>query len=159
MTEFETFMVYELDDSGEKLRLDINEEQLQQTFHPKKVLLIVRDDLRRIFIWQGPESHIRKRFISLRVAQALQEELMEDSRYHRCKIVLLDARVEGSGDLPFPYIFNPPSPPGDLGVVGQPIAKKHITEEIQDNEPYCKHCGSELAKGQSICHVCRSKVI
>ena len=71
-------------------------------------------------------------------------------------------KLSGGGNyehFPYPYIFKPPSPPGDLGIVGEPIAKKPITEEIQENEPYCKHCGSELAKGQSICHVCKNKVI
>jgi len=99
MTEYETFMVYELDDSGEKIKLDIDEEQLQQNLHPEQVLVIIREDLRRIFIWKGPKSPVRKRFISSRVAQALQEELMKDARYHRCKIVSVDA-----GDEPTEFL-------------------------------------------------------
>ncbi|UCD01674.1 MAG: hypothetical protein JSV23_01215 [Promethearchaeota archaeon] len=96
MTEYETFMVYELDDSGERMRLNINEEELQGNLHPEQVLVIVREDLRRIFIWKGPKSPVRKRFISSRVAQSVQEELMKDSRYHRCKIVSVDAGDEPS---------------------------------------------------------------
>jgi len=99
MTEYETFMVYELDDSGEKMRLDMIEEELQNNLHPEQVLVIVREDLRRIFIWKGPKSPVRKRFISSRVAQALQEELMKDARYHRCKIVSVDA-----GDEPTEFL-------------------------------------------------------
>ena len=87
MTEIETFMVYELDDSGDKIKLEIEEKQLQETMLPEQVLVIVREDLRRIFIWKGPKSPVRKRFISSRVASALQDELMKDARYHRCKIV------------------------------------------------------------------------
>jgi hypothetical protein len=99
MTEIETFMVYELDDSGEKIKLDIEEELLQENLHPEQVLVIVREDLRRIFIWKGPKSPVRKRFISSRVASALQEELMKDARYHRCKIVSVDA-----GDEPIEFL-------------------------------------------------------
>ncbi|MFX1328886.1 MAG: Rho termination factor N-terminal domain-containing protein [Promethearchaeota archaeon] len=96
MTDYEHFMVYELDDSGERLKLNIEEAQLEESLHPEQVLVIVREDLRRIFIWKGGKSPVRKRFISSRVAQILQEELMKDSRYHRCKIVSVDAGDEPS---------------------------------------------------------------
>ncbi|MFX1569408.1 MAG: hypothetical protein ACFFCV_13685 [Promethearchaeota archaeon] len=96
MTEYETFMVYELDDSGERVKLNFSEEELQENLHPEQVLVIIREDLRRIFIWKGPKSPVRKRFISSRVASALQEELMKDARYHRCKIVSVDAGDEPS---------------------------------------------------------------
>ncbi|MFX1325822.1 MAG: hypothetical protein ACFE8N_12790 [Promethearchaeota archaeon] len=99
MTEYETFMVYELDNSGEKKKLGITEEELQANLHPDQVLVIIREDLRRIFIWKGPKSPVRKRFISSRVAQELQEELRADSRYHRCKIVSVDA-----GDEPIEFL-------------------------------------------------------
>ncbi|MFX1302232.1 MAG: hypothetical protein ACFE9X_02620 [Promethearchaeota archaeon] len=99
MTEIETFMVYELEESGERKKLDINEEELKTNLHPEQVLVIVREDLRRIFIWKGPKSPVRKRFISSRVAQSLQDELMRDARYHRCKIVSVDA-----GDEPTEFL-------------------------------------------------------
>ena len=94
MTEYETFMVYELDDSGYKNKISMAEEELQSNLHPEQVLVIVREDLRRIFIWKGPKSPVRKRFISSRVAQELQEELRKDASYHRCKIVSVDAGDE-----------------------------------------------------------------
>jgi len=96
MTEYEAFMVYELDDSGERIKLNITEKHLQEKMHPEQVLVIIREDLRRIFIWKGPKSPVRKRFISSRVAATLQEELMKDSRYHRCKIISVDAGEEPS---------------------------------------------------------------
>jgi hypothetical protein len=99
MTEIETFMVYELDDSGERIKLEMEQENLQENLHPEQVLVIIREDLRRIFIWKGPKSPVRKRFISSRVASALQEELMKDARYHRCKIVSVDA-----GDEPTEFL-------------------------------------------------------
>ncbi|MDX1797564.1 MAG: Rho termination factor N-terminal domain-containing protein [Candidatus Lokiarchaeia archaeon] len=96
MTEIETFMVYELDNSGERIKLDIEQENLQENLSLEQVLVIIREDLRRIFIWKGPTSPVRKRFISSRVASALQEELMKDARYHRCKIISVDAGDEPS---------------------------------------------------------------
>ncbi len=54
------------------------------------MLIIIREDLRRIFIWKGVKSPVRKRFISSRVAQDLQRDLIQDARYHRCKIVSID---------------------------------------------------------------------
>ncbi len=99
MTEIETFMVYELDNSGEKRELNIPQDELESNLHPEQVLVIVREDLRRIFIWKGGKSPVRKRFISSRVAQALQEDLRKDSRYHRCKIVSVDA-----GDEPVEFL-------------------------------------------------------
>ena len=88
--EYEEFMVYELEDSGERNKLEIEQDDLQEYLHPEQVLIIVREDLRRIFIWKGAKSPVRKRFISSRVAQNLQKELIDDARYHRCKIVSID---------------------------------------------------------------------
>ena len=99
MTEYETFLVYELDNSGEKKQLSITEEEIQSILYPEQVLVIVREDLRRIFIWKGPKSPVRKRFISSQVAQGLQRELRLDSRYHRCKIISVDA-----GDEPVEFL-------------------------------------------------------
>ena len=96
MSDYEPFMVYDLDDSGEKVKLDFTQEELQSNLHPEQVFVIVREELRRIFIWKGPKSPVRKRFISSRIAQELQEELMNDARYHRCKIVSVDAGDEPS---------------------------------------------------------------
>ncbi len=91
MTEvYEEFIVYELDNSGERNKVNIKQEELQNRLKPEQVFIIIREDLRRIYIWKGSKSPVRKRFISSRVAQELQRELMEDSRYHRCKIVSID---------------------------------------------------------------------
>jgi predicted regulator of Ras-like GTPase activity (Roadblock/LC7/MglB family) len=66
---------------------------------------------------------------------------------------------KGDSSLPYPYIFKPPSPPGDLGLSGEAQLKTEIAIEGIWEDPYCKHCGSDLPKGQSICHVCGKKVI
>ena len=66
---------------------------------------------------------------------------------------------DGKNSLPFPYIFKPPSPPGDLGLSGQAQLKSIPKEEDIWDKPYCKNCGSIISEGQSICHVCGKKVI
>ena len=87
---YEEFIVYDLENDGERKKLDINPEELQNYLKPEQVLIIIREDLRRIFIWKGSKSPVRKRFISSRVAQDLQHDLIQDSRYHRCKIISID---------------------------------------------------------------------
>ena len=91
MTEtYEEFIVYDLENTGERKKLNIKPEDLQNHLNPEQVLIIIREDLRRIFIWKGSKSPVRKRFISSRVAQDLQRDLIQDSRYHRCKIISID---------------------------------------------------------------------
>ncbi len=91
MTEtYEDFIVYDLQNTGDHKRLNIKPEGLQNHLNPEQVLIIIREDLRRIYIWKGSKSPVRKRFISSRVAQELQRDLIQDSRYHRCKIVSID---------------------------------------------------------------------
>ena len=90
MIEFKDFLAYVLEDTGEKKELFFSEKDLAQYINPEQVLVLVREDLRRIFIWKGAKSSIKKRFISSRVARDLQQELIKDSRYHRCKIVSVD---------------------------------------------------------------------
>ncbi|NVM18772.1 MAG: hypothetical protein HWN80_13740 [Candidatus Lokiarchaeota archaeon] len=91
MTEvYEEFIVYNLQNTGERTKLNIKPEELQNHLNPEQVLIIIREDLRRIYIWKGSKSPVRKRFISSRVAQDLQRDLVQDARYHRCKIISID---------------------------------------------------------------------
>lgn len=87
---YEEFIVYDLQDTGEHTRLNIRPDELQGYLNPEQVLIIIREDLRRIYIWKGSKSPVRKRFISSRVAQDLQRDLIQDARYHRCKIISID---------------------------------------------------------------------
>ncbi|MHA1660944.1 MAG: hypothetical protein ACTSUT_17680 [Promethearchaeota archaeon] len=90
MSDFENFLTFEVENSGERKKIKIEQKELQNLLHPEQVLVIVREDLRRIYIWKGAKSPVRKRFISVRIARDLQTELQNDSRYHRCKIVSID---------------------------------------------------------------------
>ena len=96
---FDHFMVFELLDSGERRQLDLTEQEFIEKrgnglLHPKQVVLIVKEDLRRIYIWKGRDSTVRKKFIASRVASELQNELMRFANFHRCKIVSVDQDEE-----------------------------------------------------------------
>jgi hypothetical protein len=74
--DLEDFLVFELEKSGEKKQIkDISQQNLQSLLHSKQVLVIVRRDLKRIFIWKGSASPVQKRFISSRVAATIRQEL------------------------------------------------------------------------------------
>ncbi len=90
MIEYNEFMAFELLDDGTKNELDTSPEELGSILDPNQVFVIVREDLRRIFIWKGSKSPVRKRFISSRVAQELQNELIRSAGFHRCIIKSID---------------------------------------------------------------------
>ncbi|MHA2283822.1 MAG: hypothetical protein ACXAC5_23510 [Promethearchaeota archaeon] len=101
MHENERFMVYELDDSGEKKKVEVAKDGLQSflILYPEQVFVIIREDLRKIFIWKGPRSPIRKRFVSSRTTIALQEELRRECGLLPCKIISVDV-----GDEPLEFL-------------------------------------------------------
>ena len=99
MSDYDFFMVFELMDSGERVRVDVPENDIQSFLHPEQVFVFVKEPIRRIFIWKGAKSPVRKRFISSRVASELQEELVKQAAFHRCKIVSVD-----QGDEPTEFL-------------------------------------------------------
>lgn len=105
------FLVFELDESGEKKQIqEISQQNLQSLLHSKQVLIIVRKDLKRIFLWKGAASPVKGRFVSSRVGIAIREKLSV-----LCKIVSVD-----QGDEPNEFLtaFNLESMP--------------VTETLQD---------------------------
>ncbi|MFX0019018.1 MAG: roadblock/LC7 domain-containing protein [Promethearchaeota archaeon] len=65
---------------------------------------------------------------------------------------------EDDDRYPYPYIFKPPVPPGDLGVETQSQVQKPVKEEELEIEFYCKYCGCRLKKEQKFCRLCGNKV-
>lgn len=101
---YSNFMIYELKDTGERERLNITEEEFRQNngskvLNDSQVALIIKEDLRRIYIWNGVTSPVRKKFIASRVATELQQELIFSAKFHRCKIVSVD-----QGDEPQEFL-------------------------------------------------------
>jgi len=92
---YENFMIFGLESTGEKVRLEVSEDEFranngQNMLNPHQVLVIVKEDLRRIYIWKGVNSHVRKKFIASRIAAELQNDLMVIGHFHRCKIISVD---------------------------------------------------------------------
>jgi hypothetical protein len=88
-------MVFKLKNNGERIRVDIDEEVFRKNngealLQPNEVIIIVKEEIRRIYIWKGTESSVRKKFIASRVAASLQTELVQEAHFHRCKIVSID---------------------------------------------------------------------
>ena len=105
---YENFMIFGLESTGEKVKLDISEDEFcanngQNILNPHQVLVIVKEDLRRIYIWKGVNSYVRKKFIASRIAADLQNDLVVNGHFHRCKIISVD-----QGDEPndFMRAFN-----------------------------------------------------
>lgn len=65
---------------------------------------------------------------------------------------------EGGGFFPYPYIFIPPTPPGDAELIPKPQEKRPTSKEETNGELICKYCGAILSEGESICHVCKNKI-
>jgi len=89
MVEYHEFMVFSIEDSGDKNQINIEKEELNFYLHPEKTILIVREELRRIYLWKGAKSSVRKRFLGSRVATEIQGELMKNG-FHRCKVISVD---------------------------------------------------------------------
>ena len=101
---YENFMIYGLESTGEKVRLDITEEDFRanngtNVLNPYQVLVIVKEGLRRIYIWKGFKSPVRKKFIASQVAAQLQNDLVVNGHFHRCKIISVD-----QGDEPRDFL-------------------------------------------------------
>ncbi|UYP44381.1 hypothetical protein NEF87_000666 [Candidatus Lokiarchaeum ossiferum] len=95
--DYKDFRCYQLTDDGEREELDVELKDAEKLFNSEGVYLFVRFDLRRIFIWKGPKSPVRKRFISSRVGSKLQEESSQVGMH--LKIVSVDA-----GDEPIEFL-------------------------------------------------------
>lgn len=100
--DYQDFAVYALENDGTYNELEIEEDNLEEILHEEEVFLVVKQELRRLFIWKGPKSPVRKRFISSRVASKMQEQVRKDSGRH-LKIVSVDA---GDETIEFLSAFN-----------------------------------------------------
>lgn len=101
---YSDFMIFEVKDTGEYLRLNIKENKFRQNngnaiLHPLQVIIIVKEELRRIYLWKGISSTVRRKFIGSRAASEMQKKLMNSSKFHRCKIISVD-----QGDEPTEFL-------------------------------------------------------
>ncbi len=100
--EYSDFAAYTLNIDGTFNELEMEQSEVSDYLDPEEVLLLIRQDLRKLFIWKGPKSPVRKRFISSRVAAEIQSNL-RDSGGRYLKIISVDA---GDETIEFLSAFN-----------------------------------------------------
>ncbi|MFX1281537.1 MAG: hypothetical protein ACFFA3_19465 [Promethearchaeota archaeon] len=101
---YNDFMIFKVKDNGEEFRVNASEELFRQNngneiLDPLQVVIIIKEALRRIYIWKGVSSSVRKKFIASRIASDMQRKLTESSNFHRCKIISVD-----QGDEPEEFL-------------------------------------------------------
>ncbi len=101
LDDYKDFRCFKLLDDGEREEIEVEPEDIENLFETDKVFLLVRYDLRRLFIWKGPRAPVRKRFISSRVGAQLQSESSKVAMY--LKIISVDA---GDEPVEFLRVFN-----------------------------------------------------
>lgn len=92
------FMVFELDEEGEKTRVNINKEDLGDYLKLESAFIILNLEIKRIYLWKGARSSVRKRFLGSRQATVVQGAIMKDG-LKRCKVVAVD-----QGDEPEEFL-------------------------------------------------------
>ena len=97
--DYQDFKAFVLTGEGEKEEIEADVDNISALFTSEGVYLFVRYDLRRIYIWKGPKSPVRKRFISSRVGSKIQEASSKIGMH--LKIVSVDA-----GDEPIEFLRN-----------------------------------------------------
>jgi len=89
LSKHDVFSVYDVEESGDLNEINIEPSELQFYLDPEKVLIIVSEEVRRIYLWKGAKSSVKKRFLGSRKASEIQGELMKNG-HHRCKILSID---------------------------------------------------------------------
>ena len=59
--------------------------------------------------------------------------------------------------FPKPYIFKPPSPPGDLAVAPRVQVRASVKKIDSEDEVNCQYCGRKLTKEEQLTHSCKKK--
>jgi len=89
MSDYQEFMCFEIEETGDRNRIPIGQDEIGHYLNAEKTFVIIREDIRRIFFWKGSKAPIRKRFLGSRIATEIQGEMMKNG-FHRCKIISID---------------------------------------------------------------------
>jgi hypothetical protein len=128
------------------------------------LVLVIAEELSSSDIYR---LHLSKKFLKLRGFESITctniitaLKIIEERYNEISMVVFFRSKKDKDKDFfPYPYIFKPPTTPGDIGLEGQlQVKAKVLKTESLENVPYCKYCGGILVKGESICHVCGNKV-
>jgi len=91
--EWADFLVFDINDEGERSQVDIEKDQLGDYLNPEKVFIIINQEIKRIYLWKGAKSTVRKRFLGSRIATVVQGDIMK-SGLKRCKVISIDQGEE-----------------------------------------------------------------
>ena len=139
------------EDVIEKSILNVNKRRLK----PKKV-----GKKRKIIKLE--KEKLREQSLSREAYKLIQEGTqLKDKTPKEKSQGMYDAAFKIIGDddedrFPYPYIFKPPEPPGDLGVETQVQVKRPIYKE-PENEKVCQYCGRKLTDEERVSHYCRKR--
>ena len=92
-TEYKDFMVFEVKETGDFKELQIEIGDLGDFLNPENAYIIINQDIKRIYLWKGARSPVRKRFLGSRIATEIQGKMME-AGLKRCKVVSIDQGEE-----------------------------------------------------------------
>jgi len=91
--EYRDFMVFDIKATGDYSELNIKKEDLGDFLNPENVYAIINQEIKRIYLWKGARSPVRKRFLGSRIATSIQGDMMK-AGYKRCKVVTIDQGEE-----------------------------------------------------------------
>ncbi|TFF69232.1 MAG: hypothetical protein EU516_00985 [Promethearchaeota archaeon] len=147
---YQHFMIFMLHDSGEKDLIDVTRDEFlidngKNILLPKQVVLIVDEELRRIYIWKGALSSVRKKFIASRVASELQNELANVPKFHRCKVVSVD---QGDEPQEFLHSFGFSSMKVEKTIETKETTTKSYSEKISPKTEITKRSNQNIKGNQ-----------
>lgn len=67
------------------------------------------------------------------------------------------SKFDGDDRFPFPFIFKPPKPPGDLALAGRAQLRHPPKKKESEIKIACQYCGMELTKEDHLTHSCKKK--
>ncbi|MFX0169715.1 MAG: hypothetical protein ACFE89_10220 [Candidatus Hodarchaeota archaeon] len=119
--------VFDVVETGELMELTVA-DKLQSELDSERVLIIVDDDDRKIWLWKGAEAGVRKKFIAARQGQAVRSQ-----RGLVYKVMSIDG-----GDEPDDFLVllgQKPKPPAPKPEVAVQVDLPDKTIEISADEP------------------------
>ncbi|MHA2406497.1 MAG: hypothetical protein ACXACH_07075, partial [Candidatus Hermodarchaeia archaeon] len=119
--------VYDVVETGELMELTVKGE-LKTELNTERVLIIVDDDDRKIWLWKGAEAGVRKKFIAARQGQAVRSQ-----RGLVYKVLSIDGGEEPDAFLSLLGVK--PKPTAPKKEVAVQVELPDITMEFPDEPP------------------------
>jgi len=127
----------------------LNKQDLKNVIDVEDFKQVLKEQL----LWYEPDHELFNQNPPIYETCALYETKKNIYRsFYECVRRIL----KGDEDLPYPYVFKPPEPPGDFDMEIQLQVNKFIDKE-PENGTFCQYCGMKLTDEEKISHNCRKK--